>query len=136
MPFLGDLTSGVIAAWIVIEAARFRLPGIVLAQMIMYATVDFLFGLIPFLGDLFDLGFKANTRNLALFHRHAVDPGRRAPRRRGRSSAGVALAFAGLLWLGIVLDLEAALGVVLASDRRRARPRVASVRWLRSRPRG
>ncbi|HEY3336399.1 MAG TPA: DUF4112 domain-containing protein [Candidatus Limnocylindrales bacterium] len=101
VPFLGDLTSGAISAWIVIEAARFRLPGVVLARMIMYATVDFLVGLIPFLGDLFDVGFKANTRNLALFHRHAVDPG------ASTSSSwalvgGVALAFGGLLWLGIV----------------------------------
>jgi hypothetical protein len=90
------------SAWIVIEAARFRLPGVVLAQMIMYATVDFLIGLIPFLGDVFDFGFKANTRNLALFHRYAVDPG------ASTSSSwalvgGVVLAFAGLLWLAFVL---------------------------------
>ena len=102
VPFLGDLTSGVISAWIVVEAARFRLPGVVLAQMIMYATVDFLIGLIPFLGDLFDFGFKANTRNLALFHRYAVDPGA-STASSWALVGGVALAFAGLLWLGIVL---------------------------------
>jgi hypothetical protein len=102
VPFLGDITSGVVSAWIVIEAARFRLPGVVLAQMIMYATVDFLIGLIPFLGDLFDFGFKANTRNLALFHRHAVDPGA-STASSWALVGGVALAFAGLLWLGIVL---------------------------------
>ena len=102
VPFLGDLTSGLMSAWIVIEAARFRLPGVVLAQMIMYATVDFLIGLIPILGDVFDFGFKANTRNLALFHRYAVDPG------ASTSSSwalvgGVVLAFVGLLWLAFVL---------------------------------
>jgi Domain of unknown function (DUF4112) len=102
VPFLGDITSGLMSAWIVIEAARFRLPGVVLAQMIMYATVDFLIGLVPILGDLFDLGFKANTRNLALFHRHAVDPGA-STASSWALVGGLALAFAGLLWLGIVI---------------------------------
>jgi len=102
VPFLGDLTNGLISAWIVIEAARFRLPGVVLAQMIMYATVDFLIGLIPILGDVFDFGFKANTRNLELFHRHAVDPGA-STASSWALVGGVVLAFVGLLWLGFVL---------------------------------
>ena len=102
VPFLGDLTSGLMSAWIVIEAARFRLPGVVLAQMIMYATVDFLIGLIPILGDVFDFGFKANTRNLELFHRHAVDPSASTASSLALVG-GVVLAFVGLLWLGFVL---------------------------------
>jgi Domain of unknown function (DUF4112) len=102
VPVLGDLTSALVSAWIVIEAARFRLPGVVLARMIMYATVDFLIGLVPFLGDVFDFGFKANTRNLALFHRHAVDPGA-STASSWALVGGVVLVFAGLLWLGIVL---------------------------------
>jgi hypothetical protein len=102
VPFLGDLVSGLMSAWIVIEAARFKLPGIVLVQMMLYVGVDFVVGLIPFLGDLFDMGFKANTRILGLFHAHAVDPG------TSTASAwalvgGVALAFGGMIWLGIVL---------------------------------
>ena len=94
--------SGVMSAWIVLEAARFKLPGVVLVRMIMNATLDFAVGLIPFLGDLFDLGFKANTRNLELFHRHAVDPGASTS---GSAAlvAGIALVFVGILWAGLVL---------------------------------
>lgn len=102
IPFLGDLVSGIMSAWIVMEAARFRLPPVVLIQMTLYAGVDFLVGLIPILGDLFDAGFKANTRNLALFHRHAVDPGA-STAGAWAVVGGVALVFAGILWLGIVL---------------------------------
>ncbi|HEX5825923.1 MAG TPA: DUF4112 domain-containing protein [Candidatus Limnocylindrales bacterium] len=102
VPFLGDIVSGLVAAWIVVEAARFKLPTIVLLRMIMYATVDFLVGLIPILGDLFDIGFKANTRNLELFHRHAVDPGA-STASSWALVGGVALVFVGVLWLGIVL---------------------------------
>jgi hypothetical protein len=102
VPFLGDIVGALMSAWIVIEAARFRLPTIVLLRMILNATADFVIGLVPFIGDLFDLGFKANTRNLELFHRHAVDPG------ASTSSSwalvgGVALAFVGIIWLGVVL---------------------------------
>ena len=86
IPIIGDLTSAFMSAWIVLEAARFKVPGIVLVQMTIYAGVDFLIGLIPIIGDLFDLGFKANMRNLELFHRHAVDPGA-STAARGRSSA-------------------------------------------------
>jgi hypothetical protein len=102
IPFLGDIVSGLVSAWIVIEAARFRLPPVVLVRMIMYAMVDFTIGLIPFLGDLFDVGFKANVRNLELFHRHATDPGASTA---GSTAlvAGVALVFAGMIWVGLVV---------------------------------
>lgn len=102
IPIIGDLTSALMAAWIVLEAARFKLPGIVLVRMILYAGVDFLIGLIPLIGDLFDLGFKANMRNLELFHRHAVDPGA-STSGSWALVGGILLAFAGIIWLGFVL---------------------------------
>lgn len=102
IPFLGDITSGLMSAWIVLEAARFKLPGIVLAQMIVYAGLDFVVGLIPILGDIFDFAFKPNTRNLALFHTYAIDPGT-STRNAWALVGGLALAFGGMLWLGVVL---------------------------------
>jgi hypothetical protein len=36
--------------------------------------LDALAGVVPVLGDLFDLGFKANRRNLVLLERAVVDP--------------------------------------------------------------
>jgi hypothetical protein len=102
VPFLGDIVSGIVSAWIVVEAARFRLPTVVLLRMIMNAGLDFTIGLVPFLGDLFDLAYKANTRNLELFHRHATDPGASTA---GSTAlvAGVVLVFVGMIWAGIVL---------------------------------
>jgi hypothetical protein len=102
VPFLGDIVTSLVAAWIVIEAARFHLPGVVIARMVVNASIDFIVGLVPFLGDLFDAAFKANTRNLELFHRHAVDPGAST----AGSTAfvlGIVAVFAGVAWLGIVL---------------------------------
>ena len=34
------------------------------------AFVDWLIGLIPFFGDIFDVGFKANRKNVALLIEH------------------------------------------------------------------
>ena len=102
IPIIGDFTGALMAAWIVLEAARFKVPGIVLLQMTMYAGVDFLIGLIPIIGDLFDLGFKANMRNLELFHRHAVDPGA-STSGSWALVGGILLAFAGIIWLGFEL---------------------------------
>jgi hypothetical protein len=102
VPVLGDIVTSLVAAWIVLEAARFRLPGIVMVRMILNAALDFLFGLVPFLGDLFDLGFKANTRNLELFHEHAVDPGADTSG-SWAFVAGIAVILVAIVWLAIEL---------------------------------
>jgi hypothetical protein len=39
--------------------------------MLMNAAIDLVIGLVPVVGDLFDFGWKANVRNLALLERHA-----------------------------------------------------------------
>ena len=46
-------------------------PASLLARMGWNLLVDVVVGAVPFLGDLFDAGFKANMRNLALLDRHA-----------------------------------------------------------------
>lgn len=38
--------------------------------MLFNVGVDFLFGSIPILGSVFDVGFRANKRNVALLRRH------------------------------------------------------------------
>ena len=48
-----------------------RLPLVVQARMVLNAAIDMLLGLVPILGDLVDIGWKANLRNLALLERHA-----------------------------------------------------------------
>jgi hypothetical protein len=39
--------------------------------MVLNAALDMLMGLVPLLGDLADVAWKANLRNLALLERHA-----------------------------------------------------------------
>jgi uncharacterized protein DUF4112 len=71
IPGLGDLTSPLFAALLLVHAVRMRIPRVVQVRMLINAAIDLLVGLIPVLGDLFDFGWKANVRNLALLERYA-----------------------------------------------------------------
>jgi len=71
IPGLGDLTSPFFAALLLLHAVRMRIPRVVQVRMVINAAIDLVIGLIPVLGDLFDFGWKANVRNLALLERYA-----------------------------------------------------------------
>jgi len=44
--------------------------GFVLARMTFNILIDAIVGAIPILGDLFDVAFKANMRNMRLMQQH------------------------------------------------------------------
>ena len=71
VPGLGDITTPAFAAMVLVQAVRMRLPIVVQARMVANAVLDMLLGLVPIVGDLVDIGWKANLRNLALLERHA-----------------------------------------------------------------
>jgi len=71
IPGLGDLTSPLFAALLLLHAVRMRIPRVVQVRMLINAVIDLLIGVVPVLGDLLDFGWKANVRNLALLERHA-----------------------------------------------------------------
>jgi hypothetical protein len=71
IPGIGDISTPVFAGLLLLQGMRMRLPVIVQIRMVLNAAIDMLFGFVPILGDLVDIGFKANLRNLALLERHA-----------------------------------------------------------------
>lgn len=71
VPGVGDISTPVFAGMLLVQAVRMRLPIVVQARMVLNAALDMLLGLVPVLGDLVDIGWKANMRNLALLERHA-----------------------------------------------------------------
>jgi hypothetical protein len=71
IPVLGDLTTPIFAAVLLLHAVRLRIPKIVQLRMLMNAAIDLVIGVVPVVGDFFDFGWKANVRNLALLERHA-----------------------------------------------------------------
>jgi hypothetical protein len=95
VPGIGDLAGGFLSLYIIVEASRMGVPRGVLLRMGWNVAVDTLVGEIPILGDLFDIGFKANVRNLALLDGFLARP---VEVRRASGWLVVALA-AGLLAL-------------------------------------
>jgi hypothetical protein len=91
VPGIGDLATPAFTVLLLGTGVRMQVPVVVLARMVMNAGIDALVGLVPIAGDLVDVGWKANLRNLELLERHAV-PG--TPASRGDFwfvAAGVAL---------------------------------------------
>ena len=71
IPGIGDIATGFFSVMMLVHAVRLRVPKVVLARMTINVAVDLVVGAVPLLGDLFDAGYKANLRNLALLERHA-----------------------------------------------------------------
>lgn len=76
IPGLGDILAG-LASCIIIIAAWFRgVPYVGLMRMVVNLAIDVIVGTIPFIGDAFDIAWKANRRNYALMVRHLRQPRR------------------------------------------------------------
>jgi hypothetical protein len=106
VPGIGDLIGGALSLYIIVEAWRLGVPRGLLARMGWNVAVDTLVGEIPILGDLFDIAFKANIRNLALLDGFAERPVE--VRRTSRwfvalLVAGLVLLTAGAIALAVVL---------------------------------
>lgn len=82
-PGLGDALTSVISLLIVHHAWQIGASPFTLARMIGNVAADFLLGSIPFVGDLFDVAFKANRRNARLLEQHLKRQNNKAKRRFG-----------------------------------------------------
>ena len=70
LPGGGDTITGGIAGYIVVEAARMGVPREILWKMVGNILIDSLAGTVPVVGDLFDVGWKANVKNIELLEKH------------------------------------------------------------------
>src|ERR1700758_4357551 len=66
IPGLGDVIGGLLSCIIVIGAWFRGVPYIGLARMLVNLAIEVVIGAIPFVGDAFDIAWKANRRNYAL----------------------------------------------------------------------
>ena len=69
-PAAGDAVLAAISLYIVWEARALGVPQPKLAKMLANVGVEALAGVVPIVGDLFDMTFKANLRNLAIIEEH------------------------------------------------------------------
>jgi hypothetical protein len=72
IPGAGDVAGAALSAYIVWEAHRLGASKLTIARMIANVGIEALIGVVPVLGDLFDVAFKANIRNLRLLESDAA----------------------------------------------------------------
>jgi hypothetical protein len=111
LPTVGDAAMGLVSLALLVLGFQMRVPRVVLLRMVFNIALDTLLGSVPLLGDVFDLFWRSNRRNLQLLQRYDG-----ALQRKPQLADYVVVA------LGILLVLLAVvLPVVLG---------VALVRWL------
>jgi hypothetical protein len=76
VPGVGDAVTGAVSMTLLVAAARRGVPRIVIARMFLNVLVDTLVGMVPVVGDVFDLLWRSNVRNLDLLerHQHELEP--------------------------------------------------------------
>jgi hypothetical protein len=74
IPGGGDIAGAALSGVIVLVALRNGVPPAVLWRMVGNVAVDTVIGAIPLLGDLFDVAWKANTKNVQLLEQFTEQP--------------------------------------------------------------
>ena len=77
LPGVGDALTAVPTLSLFGLALSRGVPRVVLLRMALNVSIDTALGALPVVGDAFDLGFKANRRNLTLIEAHAQSPAKR-----------------------------------------------------------
>lgn len=71
VPGFGDLASPVFTVALLVQAVHQGVPRVVMLRMLLHAFIDALIGVVPVLGAVGDVFYRANLKNLALLERHA-----------------------------------------------------------------
>ena len=107
VPGIGDLLGGIASCTIVLAAYFRGVPLITIARMVANLAIEVVAGLVPILGNLFDIGWRANRRNYHLLEQTLAAPRRDTARDwlfMGLLALGLLtlamLPFLLLLWLG------------------------------------
>jgi len=71
IPAVGDIMGIAMGMYLYKIALEMEVPRHKRFMILVNIALDFLVGVIPFLGDIFDVFYKANVRNLHILEKHA-----------------------------------------------------------------
>ncbi|MBS0277011.1 MAG: DUF4112 domain-containing protein [Proteobacteria bacterium] len=77
IPIAGDILSALISFYLISRASELGLSPWVKTRMVWNVALDTVVGAVPVLGDMFDVSFKSNRRNIALARRYLAKHGAR-----------------------------------------------------------
>jgi len=101
IPGVGDTATTLVGFYVLAAGVRYRVPKVTLLRMGLNIAVDYVFGAIPVVGDLFDAAWKSNKKNIELLRQRATVSAAEAD--KGRTSDWL---FVGLI-MGVLLLLLA-----------------------------
>lgn len=107
VPFVGDALGASLSTYIVIQAARLGVSTRLLLKMMLNIVVEATVGIIPILGDVFDMVWKANERNITLLNQQLPNIKIRSTSAKRRLTAAVLILLV-LFVLALILLLIAA----------------------------
>ncbi len=70
VPWAGDLLTALLGSAIIVEAHRRRVSRLVQLRMLINVTIDLVLGAVPLAGDVADVFWRSNARNMALLEQH------------------------------------------------------------------
>ena len=70
IPGIGDMIANLAGSAIILIAAQYRLPKIVLLRMGLNVALNAIIGAIPVFGDVFSIWFRSNVKNAQLLERY------------------------------------------------------------------
>lgn len=76
IPGVGDLLGGIASTIIILAAWARGVPKVTLLRMVANVGIEVVVGLVPVLGDAFDIAWRANRRNYALLTGSVAEPER------------------------------------------------------------
>ena len=69
-PVIGDLLGSILSIYIIYSGSKMGVSSQVITKMSINLGIDFTVGLIPVFGDIFDMGWKANKKNIELIEKN------------------------------------------------------------------
>ena len=76
-PTLGDAATGLGSLSLLLLAFQLRVPKVVILRVVLDIGIDAVLGSVPLIGDVFDVFWRSNRRNLERILRYAREPSRR-----------------------------------------------------------
>jgi hypothetical protein len=73
-PGIGDFLTGTGSAALLFLALREGVPTVAIGRMVVNIAIDTLGGALPIIGDVFDVFWKSNRKNLELIERYRDEP--------------------------------------------------------------
>jgi hypothetical protein len=75
LPGIGDTVGALLSIYVLFEAIQIGVPRTTLLRMVANIALDTVVGAVPVLGDVFDVAWKANKKNVALLNAYLASQG-------------------------------------------------------------